>query len=1050
MLHASCSILHCPRRCDACNGICVCLFLVCSVVLACFTLLMLSSLLALAPGDLLLVSPSSRCSHRRLCVYIVQPSRLAACRLACAQCRAWHETPRAAFAKQKKLDSLCAQLIVVRHLTQNFADIQEQDCCTATELADFLPCRDGAAGRTYPVMLMRMWDAPERAGPPNDRRKLHSELGSSTGPARMFGQIPRLEHPKSLHCIGSLNITLAEICSKWRTRMCPMISGDSSTWITAGSITVGHMRRPCRIDACAILKMADSRIVPPWTTQQKTWADEWIRGCCQLAIRTPLGSVSNAFARRLQNMLRGLLGFSTLLAFAIMMRFAGLCRAQSTLQHFTAQRCVDCKTYRAPLHVGPAHGSEPQLCCHSRHSFADLTLRKSLPGPKSGGRTPLADENSSTCRGPVDTRVGTFAQTSREPHSVNSHDKPLLAKPGAWLDETRCMQQIFKLRSRRGLFGCNCVLRLWFCWLFVFAFNLRVTAAADDARTRNALLVRDFAVKRAFRRARNRAREHGGTWYRGQWCTASMLERTHGSAAPQTRQATRTGHKHARTRLRVLTLNVGVLSTDAYDELMTTLATQRRWDVVMLQETGWKMEKMYSAAEWHVVCSGQKDDKNSGVITMIARRLCDAEHLRFQTPKPGHILHVQIAQSFQTFDVVNVYQFAWNHTVPVEVMISKRDQVWQKLGGLLAQLPKRNILVLAGDFNTSASSMPRLVGRGIAGPDTVVPDQGAFVALLETHSLVALNTWGKSRHCHTFTLNERVKSQIDFVLTRCRAADSLARCASVCNTLCLFAWRGGGRHLPVKASLPAKLYLPPRRESPSCDVAALLKARDADTEQFRRMRLSVVDAFHRNQPDAQGLNNILLQAGVEHFPTRASSRPRPWQTDTVQVTLKAMWAFRARAKLEVASYRRTGAFVHMFQAWKMTRFVSMHRDFRRQGRISRKELWLTKLKEAEQAAAQGNSRTLFAVVRDLAPRRDPRPVQLRGSQGELLSPAKELQLLKDFCCDLFDFPATQNAPAPKPASITLDADEVLRSLLSLKVRRANPKHLAPAALWRPR
>ena len=194
-----------------------------------------------------------------------------------------------------------------------------------------------------------------------------------------------------------------------------------------------------------------------------------------------------------------------------------------------------------------------------------------------------------------------------------------------------------------------------------------------------------------------------------------------------------------------------------------------------------------------------------------------------------------------------------------------------------------------------------------------------------------------------------------------------------------------------------------------------------------------MDALHRTKPDAQGLNNILLQAGVEHFPTRASSRPRPWQTDTVQVTLKAMWAFRARAKLEAASYRRTGAFVHMFQAWKMiTRFASMHRDFRRQGRISRKELWLTKLKEAEQAAAQGNSRTLFAVVRDLAPRRDPRPVQLRGSQGELLSPAKELQLLQDFCCDLFDFPATQNAPAPQPASITLDADEVLRSFFELE------------------
>ena len=376
-------------------------------------------------------------------------------------------------------------------------------------------------------------------------------------------------------------------------------------------------------------------------------------------------------------MLHGFFGFSTLLAIAMMMRFAGFCRAQAMLQHSTTQRCVDCETYRAPLHVGPAHRSEPQFRYHSRRSFADLTLHKSS------------------------TRVGTFAQTSREPHSVNSLGKPLLAKPGAWLDEPRCMQRFFKFRARRGLFGYNCVLRPWPRWLFVFAFILRVTAAADAARTRNTPVVRDFAMKRAFRRARNRAREHGGTWYRGKWCTASMLERTHGSAAPQTRKATRTGLKHARTRLRALTLNVGILSTDAYDELMTTLATQRRWDVVMWQETGWKMEKMYSTAEWHVVCPGQKDDKNSGVITMIARRVCDAEHLRFQTPKPGRILHVQITQSFQTFDVVNVYQFASNHSVPVEVMISKRDHVWQKLGGLLAQLPKRNILLLAGDFNAS-------------------------------------------------------------------------------------------------------------------------------------------------------------------------------------------------------------------------------------------------------------------------------------------------------------------------------------------------------------
>ena len=132
------------------------------------------------------------------------------------------------------------------------------------------------------------------------------------------------------------------------------------------------------------------------------------------AIRTPLGSAGIAVVRKLQNMLHGFFDFSALLAIAMMMRFAGFCRAQAMLQHSTTQRCVDCETYRAPLHVGPAHRSEPQFRYHSRRSFADLTLRKSLPGPNSGGRTPLVDENSSTCRGPADTRVGTFAQTSHQ------------------------------------------------------------------------------------------------------------------------------------------------------------------------------------------------------------------------------------------------------------------------------------------------------------------------------------------------------------------------------------------------------------------------------------------------------------------------------------------------------------------------------------------------------------------------------------------------------------------------------------------------------------
>lgn len=70
-----------------------------------------------------------------------------------------------------------------------------------------------------------------------------------------------------------------------------------------------------------------------------------------------------------------------------------------------------------------------------------------------------------------------------------------------------------------------------------------------------------------------------------------------------------------------------------------------------------------------------------------------------------------------------------------------------QLDRLLHNLPKRNTVVLAGDWNGSLGRIPPHTGsstflhqgRTVTGPQRY--DQAVFEALLRTHSLVALNSF---------------------------------------------------------------------------------------------------------------------------------------------------------------------------------------------------------------------------------------------------------------------------------------------------------------------
>ena len=152
--------------------------------------------------------------------------------------------------------------------------------------------------------------------------------------------------------------------------------------------------------------------------------------------------------------------------------------------------------------------------------------------------------------------------------------------------------------------------------------------------------------------------------------------------------------------------------------------------------------------------------------------------------------------------MISCYQHVINSRVTQAVNSSRREHFWSSLGRYLATLPFRNMLVVAGDFNCAARREDGVAGFAAPPPNSYYFDQDDFIGLAVANSLCLLNTWSRpsSQDMNTFA-NGSLSSQIDYVMTRKSAADSLARQSRPVPGLDFAPWRLGSKHLPVQASI---------------------------------------------------------------------------------------------------------------------------------------------------------------------------------------------------------------------------------------------------------
>ena len=563
--------------------------------------------------------------------------------------------------------------------------------------------------------------------------------------------------------------------------------------------------------------------------------------------------------------------------------------------------------------------------------------------------------------------------------------------------------------------------------------------------------------------------------YRGQQLTPVQVRRSGNcpprNSGPSSGRPPQPRAGLANRDLRVLSWNAGHLGQQQWAEIKSWLQTEAKQvcDIFVLQETHWQASAEFSIAGWYCISSaseyvpteedntpggsaqpapavsagarpnkprprlkslrgskGPSTTKADGVMVLLSPAI-PTNTVRWKEHVRGRILGTRFDWHGATTTVLAVYQHVWSPAKTVQANKQDRAAILKSLARSVKRVPARDTLIIAGDFNSSVSPTPRLIGPRTLAPQEARPDEAELTNFVRSHHLTVLNTWQVSSP-HTFVQGDS-RTQIDFLLTKVNSSGGLAKQAAPLADFPLGSWKAGG-HLPLLARIkPVRHWqLPgPRVQPLKHDSEALQQAVRQGLPIVTDMQKWVRDNIRLGMTPPEW-DHILSKATQRFFP-KLPSPPQPDSADTVLA--RRMWRSR-----------RMSAHNSTAEDPDRAALILQHQKAVRQAKKLKADAFLA---EVDAAISSGDQFVAFKVLKRLRPWQLTQKAQLKDSQGYLLSPTGELRELRKYAIDVFGkYPRLQDnfVGLPQLATSTL-----AKHIASIKPGKAVPKGAAPAAAW---
>ena len=549
----------------------------------------------------------------------------------------------------------------------------------------------------------------------------------------------------------------------------------------------------------------------------------------------------------------------------------------------------------------------------------------------------------------------------------------------------------------------------------------------------------DKLRKRTYKRALARAQRHGFSWYKGQMLTCPI---THDDDLKSNYVSSpfSTSERHCKKlppSWRVACWNAGGLG---YDEWMTYIANSDL-EIVVIQETHWKLSRAWTDHGWHLFHSAAP---YAGVLIMIKTTIVPREQIAMTEHIPGRLLELTIFGS-TVVHVFGVYQKSFSSAQAD--CLTQRALVWETVDDCLQHVPRRHLVYLLGDWNTSLLPDAGLVGPTQPPRKTArQPDASVFHSLLRSHQLIVLNTWHAWEHTYAAP---PAFTRIDFILTRSWQSQSHSRQVTyVCPPV--GEWKNNAKHRMLITTIP-RLWQPWKYRSKLQPSSAHIRQTLRQAWQHNHPNWKQFETQAQKQlasletPDMNHVNQILVDTTLAIFDAPRPIRTSSWQHALVQQPAQHLWSlYRNMQQTSLDSFHG------IFTFWKLrAQFRAMGRSMKHHGRNARQKQLDDFLQSAATKADRYDTHGWYKDIKQLCPKQPFRPIHMRDESRRAMSPDAELKMIVDYFSSVFrddTFCPAAELPALKEVPFTVE--EISQALKAIPASKALAHSYAPAVSWK--
>ena len=566
--------------------------------------------------------------------------------------------------------------------------------------------------------------------------------------------------------------------------------------------------------------------------------------------------------------------------------------------------------------------------------------------------------------------------------------------------------------------------------------------------------------KRSFLRACRRAIRDGQAGYHGRVWKLQEFPKDLVTKLQSDRLPTAPEHKTHRlrrdaNRLKVLTWNPGGLSQSKFQEFRWWLRYQNV-DVVIIPETRWSFENTWTDDHWSYVHSSAPQPRTGGVLVMISTKVAQSNMLGYDPIISGRLLHVRVHFEKRAIDILAVYQWVLR---PTSVARDQRSSLWRALDTALLQIPNRNMLICAGDFNCTLPSHSPWTGshkfswHGTRCTGHIHGDQGTFMELLQRHGLVALTGWNE-RSGPSYIHGEYA-TRIDHILIRLVNCDGLAKDVQYLSDAAILPMNST-HHIPLCSTIRSfHLAFQVHALATSCTYNQRLQCRKAlfqDSEDWRALQHAVGAVMTAPYVGTsvtgavEHVHDMVKPVFQRLFPTNHKTRQRTHSHPSTEIISK--WDHK-HAIRRICFETGPRTLRQLFMAWNHWRcFLHLQRQQQKQARIARLHRFQELCHDVHRAAAHHDLHQMFQIINRYSSRKPLARARLRTSDGQIADQYQAHSIMTAYVRHTWQGPDLLDGFTACAPGIPFSHQELVVAIERSHPNKSVAQPFLPAVVWR--